>query len=272
MIGARVQCKDTSSVELRIITDEVLNADEHRNAKSKKVQLSKIPATKLHTTFTLVHLYHLPYHSSMRSVVVAVVVMALSASAFVPSLSSPRLVSTAVDGYVPSGFTPEQWKKYQAEEKKKKATKNLGGLGPRGFKSRSFQSFQEALERGEAEHLLPVMNAKERVRKGEIKLEDIPYMQRGGSWDNSDVKGAKKARWLKSDREYADGGYKKEQSVSIFGYGEGLDWTGTRGRRGPPESAVGAAPKFGRNYKAPNIKDMKKDDDKPKKKGFFGLF
>jgi hypothetical protein len=36
------------------------------------------------------------------------------------------------------------------------------------------QSFQEALERGEAEHLLPVFNAKERVKKGELKLEDIP--------------------------------------------------------------------------------------------------
>ena len=51
-----------------------------------------------------------------------------------------------------------------------------------GFKSRSFQSFQEALERGEAAHMMPVENAKERLRKKEIKLEDIPYMQRGGSW------------------------------------------------------------------------------------------
>ena len=52
--------------------------------------------------------------------------------------------------------------------------KNLGGLGPRGFKSRSFQSFQEALERGEAEHLMPVFNAKEKVRTGKLKVEDIP--------------------------------------------------------------------------------------------------
>jgi hypothetical protein len=36
------------------------------------------------------------------------------------------------------------------------------------------QSFQEAMERGEASHLLPVFDAKERVRKGELKLEDIP--------------------------------------------------------------------------------------------------
>lgn len=103
-------------------------------------------------------------------------------------------------------------------------------------------------------------------------MEDIPYMQRGGSWDQSDVKGARRLKWSKSDKDYANGGYKKEQSVSIFGVGEGLDWTGTRGRQGPPESAVGAAPKFGRNYKAPNVKDFKNgSDDEPKKK-FFGLF
>ena len=94
-------------------------------------------------------------------------------------------------------------------------------------------------------------------------------MQRGGAWDNSDVKGAKKAKWLSSDKEYANGGYRKEQSVSIFGYGEGLDWTGKRGRTGPSESVMGAAPKFAKNYKAPNVNDWKNEE--PKKK-FFGLF
>ena len=98
-------------------------------------------------------------------------------------------------------------------------------------------------------------------------------MQRGGAWDNSDVKGAKKKRWLGSDKDYASGGFKKEQSVSIFGYGEGLDWTGSRVRSRPPESAPGAAPKFGKNYKAPNVKDIKKKSGgEEKKKGFFGLF
>ena len=142
-----------------------------------------------------------------------------------------------------------------------------------GFQSRSFQSFQEALERGEAKHLMPVMNAKERVKKGELKVEDIPYMQRGGNWDNTDVKGAKKAKWLKSDKDYAAGGYKKEQSVSIFGYGKGLDWTGKSSRTGP--QAVSTLNLKDKNYKPPNIKDIKKNAgqaEKPKKKGFFGLF
>ena len=62
-------------------------------------------------------------------------------------------------------------RKKEAEQAKKK---NLAGVGPRGFKSRSMQSFQEALERGEAEHLLPVFNANERIKKGELKKEDIP--------------------------------------------------------------------------------------------------
>jgi len=174
-----------------------------------------------------------------------------------------------MNGYVPSGFTPEQYKKFKEAEAKKNATKkNLGQLGPKGFQSRSFQSFQEALERGEATHLMPVFNAKEKIKSGKLRPEDIPYMQRGGKWDNTDIKGARnKKKWLSSDKKYADGGYRKEQSVSIFGIGEGLDWTGKKGRTGPAESVPGAAPKFGRNYKPPNVKDLKKGaGDKPKKK------
>lgn len=102
-------------------------------------------------------------------------------------------------------------------------------------------------------------------------------MQRGGSWDNSDVKGAKKKKWLSSDKDYSGGGFKKDQSVSIFGLGEGLDWTGKRGRTGPSETAPGAPSKFAKNYKPPNVKDLKKNkkDDQggeKKKGGFFGMF
>ena len=95
-------------------------------------------------------------------------------------------------------------------------------------------------------------------------------MQRGGSWDNTDIKGARKKKWLKSDKEYASGGFKKEQSVSILGSGEGLDWTGKRKRSGPRAGEMSvSAPKFSRGYKAPNVKDLKKKEE-PKK--FFGLF
>lgn len=115
-------------------------------------------------------------------------------------------------------------------------------MGPRGFKSRSMQSFQEALERGEAEHLMPMFDAKKKMAKGQISKEDIPYMQRGGPWDNTDVKGAKnRKRWLNSDKKYNDGGFRKEQLISIFGYGDGLDWTGTRKKSGPEGVMAGKA-------------------------------
>lgn len=202
-------------------------------------------------------------------------------AAFVPSqpshfspVAASEASPTAIFEYIPSGFTKESWKKFQAKEEKKKKAQNLGRLGPKGFQSRSFQSFQEALERGEAGHLLPVMNAKERVARGELKVEDIPYMQRGGAWDNSDVKGAKKKGWLKSDKEYASGGYKKEQSVSVFGYGDGLDWTGEKAKKGPRPGEISiSVPKFSKNYKPPNVKDLRGDTtEKPKKKGPFGLW
>lgn len=121
------------------------------------------------------------YYISISSLIL--LVSSLTADAFVASSTlsvSSQSSLVTLYGYIPDGLTAEQWKKIKEKEAQKKA--NLGKLGPRGFKSRSFQSFQEALERGEATHLMPVENAKERLRKGEIKLSDIPYMQRGGSW------------------------------------------------------------------------------------------
>lgn len=77
-------------------------------------------------------------------------------------------------------------KQKEAESRK---TKNFGAGGARGFKSRSMQSFVAALEKGEATHLFAVNPNK--VKSGEIALKDVPYMQRGGSWDNSDLLGGK---------------------------------------------------------------------------------
>jgi hypothetical protein len=87
------------------------------------------------------------------------------------SLPVERQSLTRSYAYVPDGLTAEQYKKIKEKERQK--TQNLGKVGPRGFKSRSFQSFQEALERGETTHLMPVFNAKERVAKGELKMEDM---------------------------------------------------------------------------------------------------
>ena len=108
--------------------------------------------------------------------VVAAALLLATSQAFMPqSLSSVRSSLVESYGYVPSGFTPEEYKKFkEAEAAKKKKMKNLGALGPKGFRSRSMKSFQEALERGEAAHLMPVFNAKEKIAKGELKPEDIP--------------------------------------------------------------------------------------------------
>jgi hypothetical protein len=82
---------------------------------------------------------------------------------FTVSSSSSTTTTTALFEYIPSGFTKESYAKFKKDEARKKTQKkNLGRMGPKGFQSRSFQSFQEALERGEAKHLMPVMNAKER--------------------------------------------------------------------------------------------------------------
>lgn len=128
-------------------------------------------------------------------------------------------------------MSPDQWKKLQAKEKAAQSKKKFGAFGPQSFKSRSLQSFQTDMEKGKAGHLLPVFNAKERIKRGELKQEDIPYMQRLGSWDNSDVKGAKRVSWNEIDKRYDS-----NQKPS------GLDWMGAGQRRGGPTSG-GKPPK-----------------------------
>ena len=76
-------------------------------------------------------------------------------------------------------MTPEQWKKFKQQEKASEAKKKYGAFGPQSFKSRSMQAFQQDLEKGKTGHLLPVFNAKEKVKAGQLKKGDIPYMQRG---------------------------------------------------------------------------------------------
>ena len=138
-----------------------------------------------------------------------------------------------------------EWKKIQEKEKKQRTGKNFGAGGARGFKSRSFNSFVDAMERGEATHLFAVN--PDLVRKGEIALKDVPYMQRGGSWTNSDLTQKKKG-WMNTGfgmNAYNDGKAKAQKankydakynavkpSVGIFGDAGALDWTGRGARTG----------------------------------------
>jgi hypothetical protein len=143
------------------------------------------------------------------------------------SPSRDAKASSSSTGYIPAGLTADQYAKIRQQDSEKMKG-DLARLGPRGFKSRSMQAWQEAYERGEAGHTFAAVGYKEKLRLGEMKWEDVPYMIRGGSWDNSDVLGAKnRLKWSRTDRDYANGGYKKEQSKSILGSGPGFDWSGT---------------------------------------------
>ena len=144
-----------------------------------------------------------------------------------------------------AGMSAAEWKKIQEKEKKQRTGKNFGAGGARGFKSRSFNSFVDAMERGEATHLFAVN--PDLVRKGEIALKDVPYMQRGGSWTNSDLTQKKKG-WMNTGfgmNAYNDGKAKAQKankydakynavkpSVGIFGDAGALDWTGRGARTG----------------------------------------
>eukprot|EP00631_Chrysoreinhardia_giraudii_P001508 CAMPEP_0197421626 /NCGR_PEP_ID=MMETSP1170-20131217/9894_1 /TAXON_ID=54406 /ORGANISM="Sarcinochrysis sp, Strain CCMP770" /LENGTH=231 /DNA_ID=CAMNT_0042948889 /DNA_START=51 /DNA_END=746 /DNA_ORIENTATION=+ len=170
---------------------------------------------------------------------VTILALALTTAAgFVPTTPAVAGRAVALNAYVPDGLTPEQWasmKKKEADDKKKK---NFGAGGARGFKSRSMQSFVAALEQGEATHLFAVN--PEKVKRGEIALKDVPYMQRGGSWDNSDLSGKK--GWMNTGfgmRAFNDGKaeIKKENkydaqynnlkpSISFFGTDIAIDWSG----------------------------------------------
>ena len=121
----------------------------------------------------------------MKVAAVALAVLAAPAAALIPAAQTSAATSTKLYGYVPSGMSKEEWAKIQKKEKDAKKGKNFGVGGARGFRSRSMASWQEAYEAGETGHLMPVDPAK--VKRGEIALKDVPYMQRGGSWDNEDL-------------------------------------------------------------------------------------
>ena len=153
-----------------------------------------------------------------------------SSNALAPAATQPGHMTTALNvGCVPDGLSPQEHERIRKQDKQRLG-KELGRLGPKGFKSRSMEAWQMACERGETSHTFAPLGCREKLKKGEIKKEQVPCMVRGGSWDNSDVFGAIRQKWSNKDREHAKGGCKKEQSASILGSGPGFDWTGTRSR------------------------------------------
>ena len=178
----------------------------------------------------------------MKAVVVTLVLAAAPVASFAPTAPAAARVSTSLHAYVPSGLSKEEYARLKKKEVDEKKKKNFGVGGARGFQSRSMASFMLAQERGEAKHLFPV--DPEKVRRGEIALKDVPYMQRGGSWDNSDLKGKKgwmktgfgmtafndgKAdttnvkKWTKEDKTYSN----TKPDIGIFG--TAINWNGKGG-------------------------------------------
>jgi len=175
----------------------------------------------------------------MRLAAACFVALAAVAHAFYSAVGTQASHATRLYGYVPDGLSKEQYDKMKKEEAAKARKREFGKAGARGFESRSMQSFVKALENGEAKHLMPVNPKK--VKSGEIALKDVPYMQRGGSWDNSDLR-AKNKGWMNTGfgmRAFNDGKAQKmkenkydkkynnmKPSTNIWGTQVGTDWTG----------------------------------------------
>ena len=144
----------------------------------------------------------------------ALAFLGATAVAFTAPQTTSTRAATQLCAYVPSGMDPAA---YAALKKKEAAASKKSDR--KAYKSRSFNSFVEAMEKGEATHLFAVDPRK--IKSGEVPIEEVPYMQRaGGSWDGSDLKGAALRRakkkqsqgmytagkWLDSDREYEKNG------------------------------------------------------------------
>ena len=131
----------------------------------------------------------------LRALIVAI---ALSvAASFKPYARMHCKCNVIHMGYVPDGLTEEQWEK---EKEKLKPSSGLGKGGTAGmkFRSRSMEEFQKGRESGKLDYNMPMFNAKEKLRRGEIKETDIPYMQRaGGRPDNKDTS-KKKFPWQRN--------------------------------------------------------------------------
>merc|ERR1719183_3190925 len=113
----------------------------------------------------------------MKNLVLTLLALISVVAAFVPATLHSR-PQTSLYEYIPSGMSKSQWEKTKNKEKAKTAGKNLGKVGVTSFKSRSFAEWQKS----GGKNLFPVDPTKVKNAK------DIPYMQRGGAPDDSDLK------------------------------------------------------------------------------------
>jgi hypothetical protein len=184
-------------------------------------------ASQSHKSEPLLNSSTLPPGSRIN-LVGALLVAALVGTAH--SFVAYSMMSTThrLHAYVPDGLPSEEYRRIKDEEARRTRSKDLGRLGPRGFTSRSLRGWQVAFEKGQASHTFAPIKCKDQLQRGLIRKDDVPYMVRGGAWDNGDLGGGRRLKSSPHDREYARGGYKREQSASLLGSGPGLDWTGAR--------------------------------------------
>ncbi|KAI2494452.1 hypothetical protein MHU86_20061 [Fragilaria crotonensis] len=103
----------------------------------------------------------------MKSTLALIAVCLATTQAFVATTPSTHRLA-ALNAYVPAGLSAAEYKRIKEADQKKMGN-NLGGLGPRGFKSRSMQSWQEAYERGETGHSIAPFGYREALKKARSK-------------------------------------------------------------------------------------------------------
>lgn len=72
-------------------------------------------------------------------------------------------------------FSPENWIPFKNAEMQTQAKKKTA---KKHFQSRSLVDYQKELEAGKVRHLFPVMFAKERIQKGQLRPSDVPVSDR----------------------------------------------------------------------------------------------
>lgn len=167
--------------------------------------------------------------------------------------------------YIPDGISKAQWEAIKKKEQEENKNKNLGAVGITKFKSRSFEAWQKSGQ----EHLFPVDPT--------VPLEARPYMQRqGGSADATDLlkKGVKPKDQAKpSQKTEIDAKYEKlEKENKLRSYPFQMPWTsddankiGKENLKSKPDASV-------KSKTTAKGQSQEVQNEKPAKKGFFGIF